>query len=85
MGCFRVACAASGIEIPTYSAELPREASGEAAVDILSQSSRGYPARKLQQSRARYFCQPCLSNVLSNLLFDPIEMGFVVFSLMRKR
>ena len=45
----------------------------------------GYPARKLQQSHARYFCQPCLSNVLSNLLFDPIEMGFVVFSLMRKR
>ena len=83
MGCFRVACAASGIEVPTYSAELPREASGEAAVDILSQSSRGVPRQKT--TTARYFCQPCLSNVLSNLLFDPIEMGFVVFSLMRKR
>ena len=46
MGCFRVARAASGIEVPTYSAELPREASGEAAVDILSQSSRGVPRQK---------------------------------------
>ena len=46
MGCFRVACAASGIEVPTYSAELPRETSGEAGVDILSQSSRGVPRQK---------------------------------------
>ena len=53
MGCFRVACAASGIEVPTYSAELPREASGEAALDILSQSSRGVPRPENYSNRAR--------------------------------
>ena len=53
MGCFRVACAASGIEVPTYSAELPREASGEAALDLLSQSSRGVPRPENYSNRAR--------------------------------
>ena len=64
--------------------ELPREASGEVAGEILSQSSRGSPARKLQHSCARNFFQPCLSNVLGNLIFGPIDMGVVVFSLMRE-
>ena len=64
--------------------ELPREACGEDAGEILSQSARGFPARKLQHSRARNFFQLCLSNVLGNLIFDPIDMGVVVFSLMRK-